>query len=473
MFLICGISLVILFSGSLVLVRGISNSLNRLIEMIQDIAEGEGDVSKRLKAAGDFGSNELGEVSRLFNLFMDKLQGILRGIVSQTHNLTAASQGLLEATERITINSGETAAQSNSASRATQQVTENLNSLSMGAGDMTTTIQSIASNAQEAAKVAASAVTAADSANATVAKLGQSGTEIGKVIKVITSIAEQTNLLALNATIEAARAGEAGKGFAVVANEVKELAKQTAHATEDIGRKIVAIQTDTKGAAEAIGTVSGVIHHINDISSTIAAAVEQQGATTSEMTRNAGEAATGAGEIAVSIGSVASAADSTLQRAQESQKAAQELATVATQLARLIHQFKIERSEPRVDMTLPVRLKATGTAGVGLDQEVTTVNISRRGAHLKGVRGRLLEGGQVSLARLGKVEQFTIMWTSERRNLPPGEIGVRSINSTSSFWDDALANAPAPENGHANGSSRGKAAAGIRGAWMRRPGSPN
>src|SRR5271154_6037911 len=182
------------------------------------------------------------------------------------------------------INSGETAAQSNSVSRDTQQVSQNLNSLSIGASEMTSTIQSIATNAQDAAKVASTAVDAARAANVSVTKLGKSSAEIGQVIKVITSIAQQTNLLALNATIEAARAGEAGKGFAVVANEVKELAKQTAKATEDIGHKINAIQADTDGAAMAIGTVSAVINKINDISATIAAAVEQQGATTSEMT---------------------------------------------------------------------------------------------------------------------------------------------------------------------------------------------
>jgi methyl-accepting chemotaxis protein len=144
---------------------------------------------------------------------------------------------------------------------------------------MRLTIQNIAANTNEAAKVANSAVTAAQAANATVAKLGQSSAEIGVVIKVITSIAQQTNLLALNATIEAARAGEAGKGFAVVANEVKELAKQTAQSTEDISRKITAIQGDTKDAVSAIATVSGVINQINNISATIAAAVEEQSAT--------------------------------------------------------------------------------------------------------------------------------------------------------------------------------------------------
>jgi methyl-accepting chemotaxis protein len=361
---ICGASILIMIFGSFMMVRRISRSLSRLTQMIHDIAEGEADVTKRLEVAGGFGDDERGEVSRLFNRFMDKLQEILRGVVSHTGQLTSASQQLLEASKQITINSGETATQSNSAS----QVTQNLNSLSIGVSEMTTTIQSIASNAQEAAKVASSAVEAADAANATVAKLGQSSGEIGVVSKVITSIAEQTNLLALNATIEAARAGEAGKGFAVVANEVKELAKQTARATDEIGRKISAIQADAKGAIEAIGTVSGVINQINSVSATIAAAVEEQSATTNQMTRNAGEAASGANGISVNIGGLAQAADGTLLRAQESQEAAQELSSIATQLGTLMRQFKIERSDRRYNMAVPLILTATNVTGRVLEQ---------------------------------------------------------------------------------------------------------
>ena len=137
----------------------------------------------------------------------------------------------------------------------------------------------------------AEAVQAATAANTTISRLGESSVQIGQVIKVITSIAEQTNLLALNATIEAARAGEAGKGFAVVANEVKELAKETAKETEDISKKIAAIQGDTKGAVDTIGRVEAVIGRINDLSSSIAGAVEEQTATTNEIARNIAEAA--------------------------------------------------------------------------------------------------------------------------------------------------------------------------------------
>jgi methyl-accepting chemotaxis protein len=181
----------------------------------------------------------------------------------------------------------------------------------------------------------------AETTTVTVSKLGDSSSEIGQVIKVITSIAQQTNLLALNATIEAARAGEAGKGFAVVANEVKELAKETARATEDISRKIEAIQTDTKAAVDAIASISGVIHQINDISSTIATAVEEQNATTNEMSRNVSEAANGSGEITSNIARVAEAAQGTTRGATDTQKASQQLVETSTQLRRLVEQFKI------------------------------------------------------------------------------------------------------------------------------------
>ncbi len=455
-----GATLVALVFGvvaAFVLIRQTSIGLRRLTEMIQDIAEGEGDVTKRLEAAGKFGNDELGEVSRLFNLFMDKLQEILRGVVVRTHKLAGSSQQLLEASAQITSNSGETAVQSKSVSRAIIQVTRNLESFSTGASEMTTTIQSIAINANEAAKVAASAVSAAQAANATVAKLGQSSTEIGAVIKVITSIAQQTNLLALNATIEAARAGEAGKGFAVVANEVKELAKQTAQATEDISRKITTIQTDTKSAVAAIGTVTGVIGQINEISATIAAAVEEQSATTNEMTRNASEAASGAGEISANIAGVNQAAENTLSRAQDSQKAAEGLNLLASELSDLTRRFKIERSDRRFPADVSVTLTANDVNGDAWGQEIRVVNFSRQGAFLTGVRGKLRPGSAVSLARRDKTEKFLVAWVGAENSPAAGQVGVSAVDPASSFFEDLIEGAsPAPRQEYFSSESPAK-----------------
>ncbi len=207
---------------------------------------------------------------------------------------------------------------------------------------MSAAAKEIAENAACAAKVGAQAVDVANQTSKTVNILGESSVEIGKVIKVITSIAQQTNLLALNATIEAARAGEAGKGFAVVANEVKELAKQTASATEEISQKIETIQHDTTAAVNAIGEIGGIINQINDIQNTIASAVEEQTATTNEIARNAAEAAQGSQEISRNITSVSQAAQNTTVGAANSLNAASELARLSSDLKSLVDNFKIE-----------------------------------------------------------------------------------------------------------------------------------
>jgi methyl-accepting chemotaxis protein len=210
---------------------------------------------------------------------------------------------------------------------------------------MSASIKEISKNAADAARVATSAVHIAENTNNTITKLGESSQEIGNVVKLITSIAQQTNLLALNATIEAARAGEAGKGFAVVANEVKELAKETTKATEDISQKIAAIQSDTQGAVSAIKQISDVINQINDISNTIASAVEEQTATTNEMGRNITEAAKGSTEIAQNITGVAQAAQSTSGGACQTQSASSELSKMAADLQTLVSRFKYETTD--------------------------------------------------------------------------------------------------------------------------------
>jgi len=254
--------------------------------------------------------------------------------------LSSSAEELTAISQQMAGNAEETATQANVVSAASEEVSKNVSVVAASSEEMQASIREISKNANESARVAKTAVAVAESTNQTIAKLGESSAEIGKVIKVITSIAQQTNLLALNATIEAARAGEAGKGFAVVANEVKELAKQTAKATEDIGQKIDAIQTDTKGAVQAIGEISAVINQINDISNSIASAVEEQTVTTNEIGRNVTEAAKGTGDIAKNISGVASAARETTQGALDTQKAASALSELAARLQDLVTKSK-------------------------------------------------------------------------------------------------------------------------------------
>lgn len=265
-----------------------------------------------------------------------QLKQIEAALENTVQTLATAAQELTSVSQQMASNSEETASQASVVSAAAEQVSRNVGTVASAAEEMGASIKEIAKNANEAARVATAAVKVADKTNATVSKLGESSAEIGNVIKVITSIAQQTNLLALNATIEAARAGEAGKGFAVVANEVKELAKQTAKATEDIGRKIEAIQRDTKGAVEAIVQIGAIIGQINDIQSTIASAVEEQTATTAEISRNVGEAALGSREIAQNVMGVAQAARSTTEGAANTKASADELARMAVELQRLV-----------------------------------------------------------------------------------------------------------------------------------------
>jgi methyl-accepting chemotaxis protein len=264
------------------------------------------------------------------------LKVTLDSVGSTAQSLASASEELSAVAQQMSSNSEETSAQSNVVAAASEQVSKNVATVATSAEEMSASVKEIAKNANDAARVATSAVKVAEDTNKTVAKLGESSIEIGKVIKVITSIAQQTNLLALNATIEAARAGEAGKGFAVVANEVKELAKQTAAATEDISGKIEAIQGDTKRAVTAIAEIAKVIGQINDISNTIASAVEEQSATTNEIARNATEAAKGSTEISKNITNVSTAAKSTTEGANNTLSAAQELAKLSATLKTIV-----------------------------------------------------------------------------------------------------------------------------------------
>jgi methyl-accepting chemotaxis protein len=337
-FTVVGVSIFLLIVWGVALIRGVSLALKNMISMVKDLAEGEGDLTKRLEVVSH---DELGELAKWFNTFLDEIRKIISEVSRTAEQVANASEELNTTSQQITANSAETSAQADVVSGAVQAVGQNLHTVATGAAEMGASIKEIAKNATEAAKIATSAVRGAEDANATVSKLGESSCEIGQVIKVITSIAQQTNLLALNATIEAARAGEAGKGFAVVANEVKELAKETAKATEDISRKIEAIQTDTTAAVNAIASISGVIHQINDISNTIATAVEEQNATTNEMSRNLNEASNSTGEITSNIAGVATAAQGTTRGASDTQRASQQLVEMSQQLRSLVGQFRI------------------------------------------------------------------------------------------------------------------------------------
>ena len=318
---------------------GISSATKEALQLARAIAGGN-LIQPDMKISG---RDELAELGDALNHMKQSLHDVIRSIADTSTHVAISSEQLSATSQQISASTVETSAQANVVSQATQKVSQNLQSVAIGAEQMTTTIQSIASNAHEAATIAIRAVETAHTATLAISKLGQSSREIGDVIKLITSIAQQTKLLALNATIEAARAGEAGKGFAVVAGEVKELARQTAKATEDISPKIAAIQNDTSHAVEAIGTISTIINQVNEISGTIATAVEEQSATTNEMMRNVADAAKASAEITQNIAGVAEAAQGTSTGAQESQKAANHLAEMAAQLHALVEQFKISQ----------------------------------------------------------------------------------------------------------------------------------
>ncbi|MFL6174218.1 MAG: GAF domain-containing protein, partial [Marmoricola sp.] len=320
--------------------REAAAELSRKVEVVLEIVRSaaDGDLTREIPVSGD---DAIGQLAAGLGSLLGTLRGSMTNIGSTADTLAVASEQLTILSQGMGDGATNTSDRAASASGASVQVSASIQTVATAAEEMTASIREIAKNATEAATVATGAVSVASSAQGTVASLGESSAEIGQVIKVITSIAQQTNLLALNATIEAARAGDAGKGFAVVANEVKELAKETARATEDIGQKIEAIQADTQGAVAAIAEISEVIGRINDIQTTIASAVEEQTATTNEIARSVTEAAAGANGIAEDVTQVASAAEDTRQGAQNTLQSATDLAGMAAELKGLVGRFTV------------------------------------------------------------------------------------------------------------------------------------
>jgi methyl-accepting chemotaxis protein len=328
--------------GAYWLARSVTKPLRSTVDMLKEVAEGEANLTKRLEVRGN---DEIAELSRWFNVFIERIQMIIGKVAENSSSLAGSSYELRDKADSLSAGAEDTTLQSATVASAaeemsanmkqmaasTEQMSSNIRSVAASSEEMTTSISEIARNAEQSASVASQAANLAEISNDKVGSLGVAADEIGKVIEVIQDIAEQTNLLALNATIEAARAGEAGKGFAVVATEVKELAKQTAVATDDIRNRIEGIQGSTGEAVEAIQEITQVINNVNEVSRTIAAAVEEQSVTTKQIATTVAETASAADSVAQNVSESASASQEITQNIAGVDQGAKQTAVVATE----------------------------------------------------------------------------------------------------------------------------------------------
>ena len=329
------VGLLLAMGLGILIARGIVRSLTKVRDTCTGLAAGD-----LTRTTGLTSRDEPGQMGLALDAAIAGLRQTVATIDGSASSLASASEQMSSVSAQIAASAEETSAQAMTVSAAAEEVSRSVGTVAAGSEEMGASIREISHNATEAARVASDAVTITAATSATMNTLGESSAEIGDVIKVITSIAEQTNLLALNATIEAARAGEAGKGFAVVASEVKDLAQETARATDDISQRVQAIQTGTTGAVAAIEEISEVIARISEFQTTIASAVEEQTATTAEMGRSVTEASAGTGEIAENITGVAEAARLTSQGISETQQATADLARMSGELSAVVANFR-------------------------------------------------------------------------------------------------------------------------------------